>query len=231
MSTEASPTESAASRGVTDTGVIPAVLSIDDHELIRFATKTLLKQVQPNWEMLEATTLTAGMEIYAVNEGRIGLTILDMNLPDSNGLSALRQFRRRFPRAEVAVLSGVADQTVIEEAIGLGAVGYIAKGSDLAALESFLVSLSDPHGRSERSLAMPKPQQGISVLTLTDRRMPKRMLTQRETQVLDLLLAGCSNADIAQSCGLTLGTVKNYVSALLVLFGVKSRAQLLAIFR
>jgi DNA-binding NarL/FixJ family response regulator len=116
----------------------------------------------------------------------------------------------------VVVLSGSVDDAISGEALALGATQFLHKTQDSARLGAALLRCVQGAGSSSTE---PSSVQS------------KRLsLSPRELEILDLVLQGCSNQEIADTTGLKLGTVKNYVSGLLVVFAAPSRAKLASLF-
>jgi NarL family two-component system response regulator LiaR len=202
------------------------VLLVDDHDLVRFGTSMLLESlddvrcsITPCRSLEEARTACR-------EQGEFDLVLLDLNLPDAKGLQGLRTLIDDCPNVPFAMLTGTQDEFVIRQAQAMGAVGYLLKSWTpdrlKQALKSLLVSRS-----------------GAPATTISDR-FPKLAgsshydrvaeLGSRHLQILELILEGCSNQEIAKATELSLGTVKNYVSAILLALDVESRSHLISLF-
>ncbi|MGR4870542.1 response regulator transcription factor [Variovorax sp. LARHSF232] len=197
-----------------------ALLLVDDHELIRLGLRTLLRNqaapAEEQLQILEAANLAEALALYARHESKIRLVLLDLALPDVQGLEGLATFWRRFPSARVAVLSGSASEAEAAQARALGVAAFLHKSADLGEVLSFV-----------RASGLLKAQPvGDAART-----GPLESLTRRQSEVLAWVLQGRSNKEIAVLAQLSEGTVKNHVSALLLLHGVRSRAQLISRLR
>lgn len=205
------------------------VLLVDDHELVRAGVKASYPELMGTAiDWLEAATLKDAIDLYAAH-GDIDAVLLDLNLADCKGLQGLRQFMQAHPKARVAVFSGTQDEFVVRQARALGAVGYVGK-RDTAQMRDTLAALLFPGFPG----AVP-PRQGAQALFP---RMPASAmydrvaeLGPRHLEILELVLSGCTNLEISQSTTLSLGTVKNYVSSLLLALDVRSRSHLISLFR
>lgn len=206
------------------------VLLVDDHELVRIGVKTTYGELlgMPI-EWFEATTLEEAVRVYR-EHGDIDAVLLDLNLADCKGLQGLRSFLQAHPQARVAVFSGAHDEFVVRQARALGAVGYISKGTLTTQMHDTLVALLWPHGtpsvRTVASGATLFPRMPMSAMY--DR---VSELGPRHLEILELILSGCTNQEISSSTRLSLGTVKNYVSSLLLALDVRSRSHLISLFR
>jgi DNA-binding NarL/FixJ family response regulator len=203
------------------------VLLVDDHELVRAGIRTLyqtLDELRIEW--LEAASLQEALQVYRDN-APIDAVLLDLNLGDCKGLQGLRQFLQAFPQASVAVFSGTQDEFVVRQARALGAAGYVPKGALMSEMRSTLGALLRPAARRSTG------QAGALFPRFPSSAMYDRVaeLGPRHLEILELVLSGCSNQEISNSTQLSLGTVKNYVSSLLLALDVKSRSHMISLFR
>jgi DNA-binding NarL/FixJ family response regulator len=208
----------------------PRLLLVDDHELVRLGIKTLhakLSGVEVDW--LEATSLQEAIAVYAREDG-ITAVLLDLNLADCKGLQGLRLFLQAHPMARVAVFSATQDEFVIRQARALGAVGYVGKSAQMAELHDALSALAWPHGGPA--------SRAVGLSSTLFPRLPSSSMYDRvaemgprHLEILELVLSGCTNQEISNSTRLSLGTIKNYVSSLLLALDVKSRSHMISLFR
>jgi DNA-binding NarL/FixJ family response regulator len=204
---------------------IGSILIVDDHELLRVGLRSALvsKDLKPQ-QVFEASSLADAIDVYSKHEDSISLVVLDLNLPDSKGLSALKIFKRLYPSSRVLVLSGASmDISIYEQARTLGAARFLYKASGLEEIAEALRDTLQPGGEAAAMqdatppVAPPKANRGG--------------LSPREVEILDLVLQGRSNQEIIDVTHLKMGTVKNYISGLLIVFGVNSRSKLIDLFR
>jgi DNA-binding NarL/FixJ family response regulator len=199
------------------------VLLVDDHDLVRFGTTLLLESlvevrcaITPCRSLDEARTACR-------EQGPFDLVLLDLNLPDAKGLQGLRTLRDECPNIRFALLTGTQDEFVIRQAQAMGAVGYLLKSWTPERLKEALQALLLPP--AEATLAQRFPR-----LAGTSHYDRVAELGPRHLQVLELILEGLSNQEIAKASGLSLGTVKNYVSVILLALDVESRSHLMSLF-
>lgn len=190
------------------------VLVVDDHDLIRLGLRALLGQ-RADVRLHEARTLQEALVLY--HRGDIDLVLLDLHLPDAHGLTGLTTWLQQHPHARVVVLSGDSDPQMAQRALAQGAVAYLPKSGDLRCVVDHLAP--------GESRGLPRDVADTLPSRADD---PRSQLSPRQTQVLDWLLAGQANRDIAARLQISEGTVKNHVSALLLIFGVRSRAELIS---
>lgn len=208
----------------------PKLLLIDDHDLVRVGLRAALEATsdQPlQWR--EAETLSDGMQAYAAEADSIDLVLLDLNLSDCKGLQGLRQFMETFPRARVAVLSGTQDEFVVGQAKALGAVGYLPKAQAPRITCTSILGLLHLTENVAAAAPLPLPSALRFPSAATYDRIAE--LGPRHLDILELILSGCSNQEISTATRLSLGTVKNYVSTILLALDVKSRSHLISLFR
>jgi DNA-binding NarL/FixJ family response regulator len=201
------------------------VLLVDDHELVRIGVKTSypeLMGIPIAW--CESETLEDAVRMYG-EEDDFDAVLLDLNLADCRGLQGLRRFLQAHPGARVAVFSGTQDEFVVRQARAMGALGYVCKGAVTSRLQETLVALLVPGGAGMAANTGLFPRTSSS--SMYDR---VAELGPRHLEILELVLSGCTNQEISSSTHLSLGTVKNYVSSLLLALDVRSRSHLISLF-
>ncbi len=201
------------------------ILVVDDHELVRLGLRALLLAETGSVPVYEARCLADALRLYALHAASQPLVLLDLDLPDSQGLDTLVRFRRAFPSSPVIVLSGKDSHALMHGAAALGAQAFLPKTGHLGEVLRYV--------RDNDLIGLPAPP---STPAGSARAAPasagsQPQLNARQVEILDWLLAGKSNKEIAQLSHLTEGTVKNHVSTLLLLFGMRSRAQLISSLR
>ena len=204
--------------------VIPArgILVVDDHELVRLGLRALLLAETGSVPVHEARCLSDALRLYEFHLTSHLLVLLDLDLPDSQGLDTLMRFRRAFPASRVVVLSGKDSHALMHGATALGAQAFLPKTGHLGEVLRYVRD----NDLAALPLAMPAAPAAVRTTASTAELQPQ--LNARQVEILDWLLAGKSNKEIAHLSNLTEGTVKNHVSTLLLLFGMRSRAQLIS---
>ena len=109
------------------------ILVVDDHPLIREALRDVLKKVEGDATVLEASSCSQAMQVIAEHPD-LELILLDLNLPDRDGFSVLTELGERKPPIPVVVLSAQQDRDSIERALDLGALGFITKSGQLEVM-------------------------------------------------------------------------------------------------
>jgi DNA-binding NarL/FixJ family response regulator len=204
------------------------ILVVDDHALIREALHGVLKKLTRDAVVLEAANYAQTMEAIASNPD-ISLILLDLTLPDRDGFSLLAELRERNPAVSVVVLSAVQDRANVMKALELGAMGYIPKSARnevmLSALQLvFAGGIYIPPeilGREHLSQTLPRPSERVRAIG-----SPADLgLTERQLDVLALMMQGKNNKSICRMLNLAEPTVKNHVTAILKALKVTNRTE------
>lgn len=200
----------------------------DDHPLFRDAIGAVIANGLPGCRLLEADSLARALQQAEPLE-ELDLLLLDLGLPDAEGLAGLAQLREALPRLPVAILSAEQDRRIVLEAIDMGAVGYIPKSTPrddlLAALNRILEGqVYLPPDIMRRPPAAATPADAASGAPPADDARFAR-LTDKQLEVLIHMTRGESNKWIAWELDIAETTVKTHVSAILRKLGVTSRVQ------
>jgi DNA-binding NarL/FixJ family response regulator len=193
------------------------ILIIDDHPLILHALEQVLISLDRRLDVLGAANRAEALTVLARHPD-CALVLLDLTLPGARGLDLLAELRHDRPLLPVVVLSATHDSATVGAAIAAGARGFIAKtASPRALLDAIETVLSG--GRHVTTDVGPAPRtvNGVPVDILG--------LTQRQSDVLQLLVQGKPNKLICRDLRLSEGTVKVHVSAILKALNVQSRSQ------
>ena len=190
------------------------LLIIDDHPIVREGLKAFLG-LQADLEVVgEAGTAQEGLELARALTP--DLVLLDVQLPDGTGLSVLADLSASNPKPRVLILTSFADEAYIREAMRKGASGYLLKhAGPKRLLDAVRATL-----RGE----MPLDASAVTVLA-QPHDDPLQGLTPRERDVLGLITAGLSNAQIAARLSIAEKTVKTHATSLFAKLGVRDRTQ------
>ena len=195
------------------------VFLLDDHEVVRRGVAELLG-AEPDLEVVGEAG-TAAEALVRVPALRPDVAVLDVRLPDGDGVSVCRELRSAMPDLACLMLTSFADDEALFDAILAGAAGYVLKqirGADLVGAVRTVAaggSLLDPKAAATvmRRLREPAP---------TD---PLAGLSDQERRILELIGEGLTNKDIGERMFLAEKTVKNYVSNVLTKLGLQRRTQ------
>ena len=205
------------------------ILVVDDHVLIRDALRGVLKELKSEADVLEASDCRQAMALITENADDLGLILLDLHLPDRDGFSALAEVRQRYPTISVVVLSGQHDRASVVKALDLGALGFIPKSGQREVMLSALQLIfaggryipPEILDRDDPTAPPPKPPPGrLPTVSPSD-----LGLTERQIDVLALMMQGKSNKAICRVLDLAEPTVKNHVTAILKALKVTNRTE------
>ncbi|MEX2165027.1 MAG: response regulator transcription factor [Sulfuricaulis sp.] len=201
------------------------ILVADDHELIREALRHVLKQLDEHVILLEAQN-GAGV-LHLVNEHvDLDLLLLDLNLPGTSRFATLAELRRKHATLPVVILSAQEDAATMRTALDLGAMGFIPKSANNAVMVSALRLVLSGGRYIPPELLNAAPGSIEPNTNLSAPKSPADLgLTERQLDVLALMVQGKSNKLICRELGLAEATVKIHVTAILRTLKVSSRAQ------
>jgi two-component system, NarL family, response regulator DevR len=201
-------------------GAAIKVFLLDDHEIVRRGVRDLLESEPGITVVGEAGTASAALaRIPALKPD---VAVLDVRLPDGDGVSVCRDIRSKMPEVACLMLTSFGDDEALFDAIMAGAAGYVLKqirGTDLVGAVRTVAagrSLLDPEAASRVMRRMREQAQ---------RSDPLSGLTDQERKILELIGEGMTNRQIGDHLFLAEKTVKNYVSALFAKLGMERRAQ------
>jgi DNA-binding NarL/FixJ family response regulator len=195
------------------------LLIADDHEVVRSGLKSLLAGTEVK---VIAEVATGAEAVKAALEGDPDVVMLDIRMPDGDGLTALGRIKLDKPELPILILSTFDNPTYVARAVALGANGYLLKGCTrealLAAIRTAAAGESawtrDELRRVTGALATPRLTADVEV-----------PLTQRESEVLRQLAYGLTNKEIANTLHISYETVKEHVQHILRKIGVSDRTQ------
>jgi DNA-binding NarL/FixJ family response regulator len=194
------------------------VLLIEDHPIVRAGCRRLL-QSRAGTEIFEAGSGAEGFALARRERPRV--VVLDLNLPDGNGLAILARLRGEIPTAAVLVFSMYEEAAFVARALEGGALGYLTKHDDPEALLEAVEAVA----RGARYLGHSVAQK-LALLSLQPGNDPLRGLTARELGVLDLLGGGAGLAEIAEALALSYRSAANIAAQLRAKLQVRSQAAL-----
>ncbi|MFD5824167.1 response regulator [Lentzea sp. NPDC060358] len=200
--------------------MVSRVFLVDDHEVVRVGIRELLS-ASPDLEVVgEASSVTEALTM--VPAAAPDVAVLDVRLPDGNGIELCRELRSRLPELNVLMLTSFTDDEALFDAIMAGASGFVLKrilGTDLTtAVRTVAAGQSLLDARSTAALLN-------RIRREREQGDPVRALTEQERTVFDLIGDGLTNRQIAERMFLAEKTVKNYVSHLLAKLGLERRTQ------
>ena len=197
-----------------------SVFLLDDHEIVRRGVRDVLAAEPDIIVVGEAGTAASALARIPALRPRVA--VLDVRLPDGDGVTVCREIRSRMPQVGCLMLTSFTDDEALFDAIMAGAAGYVLKqirGTDLVGAVRTIAagqSLLDPEA-ARRVMSRMRDQAA--------RADPLAALTSQERRILELIGEGLTNRQIGDRLFLAEKTVKNYVSALFAKLGMQRRAQ------
>ena len=208
---------------MTETGSHEHVIKVfllDDHELVRVGVKDMLES-QPDIRVIGEAG-TAESALARIPALRPDVAILDVRLPDGDGVSVCREIRSRMPEVACLMLTSFEEDQSLFDAVMAGAAGYVLKqihGTDLVGAVRTVASgqsMLDPQAASKLMARMRDASQ---------KKDPLAGLTGQERRILELIGEGLTNRQIGEQMFLAEKTIKNYVSGLFAKLGMERRSQ------
>lgn len=192
------------------------VLLVDDHAVVRQGIRMFLGTAEHIIIVGEAGN---GQDALALaGEVEPHVVLMDLNMPVMDGITAIRELRRRSPDVEIIALTSVLEDRKVIDAVQAGATGYLLKDTDADALEEAIHAAA----RGEVRLHPEAAKRLAREVRTPDMR---EHLTPRETEILKLVARGRANKEIARELKVEEPTVKTHVTRVLSKLGLASRTQ------
>jgi NarL family two-component system response regulator LiaR len=189
---------------------------VDDHTMVRRGLATFLKVFDDLQLVGEANGGEAAIQLCA--EVLPDVILMDMVMPDMDGAAATRAIRQRFPQVQVIALTSFKTGELVRSALEAGAIGYLLK--DVSADELVRAIRAAQAGRATLS-----PEVAQTLVEAASQQRPGLNLTERELEVLVLMVDGLNNTQIAGKLTVSPSTIKSHVSNILSKLGVVSRTE------
>ena len=199
----------------TDDGRV-RVLIADDHEIVRQGLRAFL-ELDPALDVVGDAT-NGRQAVRLAHRLRPDVVLMDLSMPELDGIAATQDIRRELPDTRVLVLTSVLEEASVRGAVRAGAIGYLLKDTRASELRQAIKAAAA--GQVQLSPA-------AAARLMREVTAPERLetLSERETGVLRLLAHGSANKQIARDLGIAEKTVKTHVSSILGKLGVQSRTQ------
>ncbi len=193
------------------------VMIVDDHTMVRRGLATFLMVFDDLQLAGEAESGEAAIQLCA--EVHPDVVLMDMVMPGMDGTTATRAIRQQYPNVQVLVLTSFIDRELIKNALGAGAIGYLLKD---ASADELARAIRAAH--AGRATLSPEAAQ-VLVHAASQPPPPGFDLTEREREVLTLMIEGLNNTQIAGRLTVSPSTIKSHVSNILSKLGVSSRTE------
>lgn len=200
------------------------ILIVEDHELTRFALKTVFSEAEFLGELFEADSAEKGFEV--IENNKVDLIVMDLGLPNMNGIDMTKKVREEYKEIKVVVLTSHNDEKEVLSSIKAGANAYCSKEINPQRLVEVVKSVLDGAAWFDPAIshivlkAVTTTQVNESSSTKSDYN-----LTTREAQILKLITEGYSNTDIANELVVSVNTTKAHVASILQKLEVEDRLQ------
>lgn len=194
------------------------ILLVEDHPIVANSVMHLLQLMLPSYTFSSVCSGHDGLAY--LNNHHPELIILDINLPDMNGIEFCKTALSRFPKLNILAFTSIEHRHVVEQMLEAGAHGFILKNSDVEEINEAIVKVLNGKkyiGKQVNELLKGKPG--------SDSNMP--VLTRREIEVLKLIAEGLTNQQIADKLFISSWTVDSHRKNLLIKFEAKNTASLI----
>lgn len=197
------------------------VLIVDDHAMVRSGLKTFLYAYKWIQAIGEAADGAEALAFCATNP--VDVVLMDMVMPVMDGTEATRRIMALGKSIKIIVLTSFLEQDMVEQALKAGATSYLLKNVNAGELAQAIQA-----AYAGRSTLAPEATQALINAT-REKHDPGFDLTEREIQVLELVVKGLSNADIANQLSISMATIKFHLSNIFSKLGAKSRVEVVTI--
>jgi DNA-binding NarL/FixJ family response regulator len=203
------------------------ILIVDDHALVRRGMTHVVRESFPDAEIAEAGTAAEALE--AMTSDAMDVALVDVRMPDSDGLELLHEMKKRWPTVPVIMLTSFDHAHYVRRALAEGAAGYMLKDATPEDLEQAIKVALSGGGNVLSPKVIQNLFEAMDGAAPPDNgdgsHRPNSALTQRETDILSLLAEGKSNRDISRALYLSEKTVKAHLAAIFRKLGVSNRTQ------
>jgi len=192
------------------------VLTVDDHPLMREGLRTIVKNEPDMTTIAEASSGEEAIQLY--RQHRPDVTLMDLRLPDKNGIDALAAIRSEFPEARVVMLTTFEGDAEVKRAMEAGARGYALKNMPRKTIVDLIRKV-----HAGRTVVPPEIAANVAEY------LGAESLSRREIDVLEKIASGNRNLDVANQLFISEETVKGHVKHIMEKLGAKDRTEAVAI--
>jgi two-component system, NarL family, response regulator LiaR len=190
------------------------VMIVDDHAVVRSGLGAFLMAV-PNLELVGEAE-NGAQAVVCAKALQPDIVLMDLMMPGMDGITATRLIKEQNPSIQIIALTSFQEDELVQAAMKAGAIGYLMKNISARELEAAIRS-------AKENKMILSPEAAQSLVRVTQQMDETEILTEREQEVLKLMIGGLNNAEIAEQMVISLSTVKYHVSNVLVKLGVDNR--------
>lgn len=198
------------------------VLSVDDHEIMRGGIRYLLLAVEDVELVGEAQSGEEALNLCETLHPDV--ILMDMRMPGMDGIQTTQLIRQRYPEIQILVLTSFEEEEMIQQAMQAGAIGYLQKGISVDELADAIRS-----AYAGKPTLSPEAFHVLVQSSVSQPQKPDFDLTERELQVVEMLVHGLSNTEISNRLVITGATVKYHISNILKKLGAANRTEAAAL--
>jgi DNA-binding NarL/FixJ family response regulator len=197
------------------------VLIVDDHHHAREGIRSILS-MDPSFDVI-AEGKNGAEAIKLTEEWMPDLILMDINMPQMDGLEATKQIKEKFPYVKIVMVTVSDDITHLFEALKKGAQGYLLKNLNPNSWHEYLKAIAVDEAPMSRELALRLLQE---FTPKEKHEAPNALITGREREILEWVASGKSNRDISEGLGISEHTVKNHLKNIMQKLQMENRVQL-----
>jgi NarL family two-component system response regulator LiaR len=197
------------------------VMIVDDHAMVRTGLATFL-EISDDMELV-GEAANGEEAIKLCEQVRPDVILMDLFMPEMDGVTATQIIRTRFPKSQVIVITSFQEGDMVQNALKAGAISYLLKN---ASMEELVQAIRAAHV-GKATMAQEALQALVQQTSLPQE--PKYDLTPREMEVLVLLVEGLNNPEISENLHISIGTTRTHVSNIFSKLGVSNRAEAIAL--
>ncbi len=193
------------------------IIIVDDHAVVRSGLSKFLKVNKDFQLVTEASDGDEALQMVSLHKPDV--VLMDLMMPGKDGISATREIHQRYPQVKVIALTSFAEQNMVQGALQAGAISYLQKNVTAAELGNAIRSACAGH------MTLSAEATQVLAQSVAQPQIPGNHLTERELEVLQWMVKGLNNNEIAGQLVVSLGTVKFHVSNIFQKLGVNSRVE------